>query len=225
MGYGSSYMKDFWEYDPALNMWTRKADFGGTARTSPVGFSIGNRGYVGTGSQYSGSYTYYKDFWEYNPALNTWTRKTDFGGTARHYAVGFSIGGKGYIGTGMDGANTRDFWEYSPTLNTWTRKADFGGTARRIATGFSIAGKGYIGTGWDSSERRDFWEYDPALNTWAQRSDFGGTARRDAAGFSIGGKGYIGTGRDNSLYYKDFWEYDPNPFTDVPSTYGALITL
>ena len=36
-------------------------------------------------------------------AQNTWTQKADFGGTARSSAVGFSIGSKGYIGTGYDG--------------------------------------------------------------------------------------------------------------------------
>ena len=41
-----------------------------------------------------------KDFWEYDPVLNTWTQKADFGGAARGDAVGFSIGDKGYIGHG-----------------------------------------------------------------------------------------------------------------------------
>ena len=45
---------------------------------------------------------YAKDFWEYDPIANTWTQKADFGGTARAVAVGFSIGSKGYIGTGFD---------------------------------------------------------------------------------------------------------------------------
>ena len=31
----------------------RKADFAGTARNSAVGFSIGNKGYIGTGHNYS----------------------------------------------------------------------------------------------------------------------------------------------------------------------------
>ena len=47
---------------------------------------------------------HYKDFWEYDPTANTWTQKADFGGTARKNAVGFSIGTKGYIGTGCDGS-------------------------------------------------------------------------------------------------------------------------
>jgi len=84
-----------------------------------------------------------------------WTRKADFGGTARDSAVGFSIGTKGYIGTGYGGGYTKDFYEYDPSTNNWTRKADFGGTARYFAVGFSIGTKGYIGTGFDCGGTRD----------------------------------------------------------------------
>jgi len=59
----------------------------------------------------------------------------------------FSIGNKGYIGTGYDPSYKNDFWEYDPTANNWTRKADFLGSARQLAVGFSIGNKGYIGTG------------------------------------------------------------------------------
>ena len=34
-------------------------------------------------------------------AQNTWTQKANFGGTERIGATGFSIGSKGYIGTGL----------------------------------------------------------------------------------------------------------------------------
>jgi Abnormal spindle-like microcephaly-assoc'd, ASPM-SPD-2-Hydin len=206
------YYRDFWEYDPAEDTWTQKADFGGTARLSAVGFSIGSKGYIGTG--FDLNLTHKKDFWEYDPAANTWTQKADFGGTARGEAVGFSIGSKGYIGTGSAGlfSEKKDFWEYDPTANTWTQKADFGGTARWGAVGFSIVSKGYIGTG-DRSQfswANDFWEYDPAANTWTQKADFGGGARRQAVGFSSGSKGYMGTGSDGSpTSHVDFWEYDP----------------
>src|SRR5438045_1346420 len=94
-------------------------------------------------------------------AQDTWTRKADFGGTARYDANVFSSGSKGYVGTGCCPL-LKDFWEYDPATNTWTRKADFGGTARSQATGFSIGSKGYLGTGYDGIPRKDFWEYDPA---------------------------------------------------------------
>ena len=200
------------------NTWTQKADFGGTGRMGAVGFSIGNKGYIGTGI--SGN-SPLKDFWEYNQIANTWTQKADFSGIARGYAVGFSIGDKGYIGTGSDENGFifyKDFWEYdgnslSATYNTWTQKADFNGTARWGAIGFSLGNKGYTGTGFDGSYKKDFWEYTPGPGlmggAWMPKANFGGIARYNAVGFSMIDKGYVGTGHDGTHFYKDFWEYTP----------------
>ena len=226
-------LKDFWEYDPSTNTWTQKADFAGAARVYAVGFSIGNKGYIGTGSS-NYRYNCLNDFWEYDPSTNTWTQKANFGGVSREYAVGFSIGNKGYIGTGLAGggayyAPCKDFWEYDPSTNTWTQKADFAGVARWGAVGFSIGTKGYIGTGYGGSLLKDFWEYDPSTNTWTQKADFAGEARHNAVGFSIGDKGYIGTGHaGGGLLLKDFWEFSFSPIvqttkaTNVTDTVGTL---
>jgi len=182
----------------AQNTWTQKANFGGSARTGAVGFSIGSKGYIGTGGN---------DFWEYDSATNAWTQKANFGGAARAYAAGFSIGTKGYIGTGQGSTYYNDFWEYDPSANAWTQKAHFPGTARLGAAAFTINDKGYIGTGYDGSYKNDFYQYDPATNLWSQKANFGGSAREYAVGLSIGSKGYIGTGTNNK---NDFWEYDPS---------------
>src|SRR3954465_8837557 len=108
-------------------------------------------------------------------AQGTWKQKADFAGTKRFAAVGFSIGSKGYVGTGgIDGnTNYKDFWEYDPVTNAWSQKADFGGTARLYANGFSIANRGYIGLGESgTAPNNDFWEYDPAGNKWTKKADF-----------------------------------------------------
>lgn len=158
----------------------------------------------------------------------TWTSKANLGGVARKEAVGFAIGAKGYIGTGVNvsGACLADFWEYDNAANTWTQKADFGaatssvtGLVRSNAVAFVVNNKGYVGTGTDGTILyKDFWEFDPVANTWTQKSDFGytvsttdtdGTARKDAVGFSIGTTGYVGTGIDASGYTSDFWAYVP----------------
>ncbi|MBL4658700.1 MAG: hypothetical protein JKX73_11915, partial [Flavobacteriales bacterium] len=144
---------------------------------------------------------------------DTWTAKATYGGLGSSYMVGFSIGSKGYAGTGLDGTNKKDFWEFNPATNTWTQKADFGGTARQTAVGFSIGDKGYIGTGTDGSATNDFWEYDTTSNAWTQKANVGGSVRRHATGFSINGKGYIGIGYNGGANFKDFWEY--NPTTDT----------
>ena len=193
----------------AQDTWTQKATFGGGGRYGAVGFSIGSKGYIGTG--YDFYLGHQKDLWEYDPVTNAWTQKANLGGVARESGVGFAINGKGYIGTGynFDGVY-KDFWEYDPVSNTWTQKADFGGTARYVAVGFAIAGKGYIGTGSATDGiKKDFWEYDPLSNTWTQKTDFEGVARYYSTGFSVSSKGYIGTGFDGVNNLKDFWEYDP----------------
>jgi N-acetylneuraminic acid mutarotase len=221
------YLKDLWQYDPQSDAWTQKADLAGSAREYAVAFSIGNKGYVGTG--YSGfpAFQNLKDLWEYDTLLNSWMQKADYGGGARWDAVGFSIGDKGYIGTGSDTSGSqKDFWEYDPTSDAWLQKTDFGGTAREQAVGFSIGNKGYIGTGYATDGyKKDFWEFDPVLNLWTQKADFGGTARWLAVGFGTVSKGYIGTGADLSYlpYLTDFWEYDPisNAWNQQPDFGGA----
>jgi PKD repeat protein len=206
--------------------WVSKADFGGTAREYAVGFSIGSKGYIGTG--WDVGIGYRKDFWEYDPATNTWTQKADFGGTTRILATGFSIGNKGYIGTGIDFTGcVKDFWEYNPSTNTWTQKADFGGSARSRATGFCIGSFGYLGTGINDQTNvfySDFWEYSPSSNTWTQKANFSGGIRENATGFSIGNYGYLGTGYNGSSYKNDFWQYNPvsDTWTQKANTPSAL---
>jgi hypothetical protein len=141
---------------------------------------------------------------------DSWIEKGNFVGANRFGSVGFNIGSKGYIGTGIANSKLTDFWEYDPSNDTWAQKANFGGTARVYASGFSIADKGYIGCGNDGTLTKDFWEYDPATNIWTKKADFGGDPRNAATAFSIGTKGYIGTGLiDATTRVNDFWEYDP----------------
>jgi N-acetylneuraminic acid mutarotase len=217
MGNSGSNKKDFWEWDQATNTWTQKADFGGTARYQPVGFSIGSKGYIGTGAAGS-SFPYsplYNDFWEYDPATNVWTSKAPFGGTVRFGAVGFSIGNKGYIGTGFNDVTyfQNDFWEYDPLTDVWTQKTNFAGAKRMEAVGFSMGDKGYIGTGGNYMSGtvlyNDFWEYDPSSNAWTLKAPFGGVGRSMAVGFAMNDKGYIGLGGNfSSTSYADFWQFD-----------------
>src|SRR6185436_15576598 len=197
--------------------WTQKASITG-ARDAVMSFSIGTKGYI-CGGYNSGTFTFYKDFWEWDLSTNVWTQKADFGGGFRSAGIGFSIGNKGYIGTGdtafSNGGMTKDFWEWdgdtaSATYDTWTQRSSLPGTARFVAIGFSIGSKGYIGTGnadQGAIHLSDFWEWDQATDNWSQKSDFGGGLRQEAAGFSIGNKGYIGTG-SHSNNNSDFWEWD-----------------
>lgn len=168
----SGLEKDVWEYDPGSDHWTRKGNFPGSGRFLPAGFVIGSRGYVGTGVLGGPPFTAANDFWEYDPVGDDWTRRADFPGTARGYALGFSLNGMGYVGMGMTnidnaGINmvlSREIWEYAPAGNSWIARGEFSGQARIMTAGFVIGSYLYIGNGNNAGNQnlRDFWRMRPA---------------------------------------------------------------
>jgi N-acetylneuraminic acid mutarotase len=191
-----------------LGQWTRKKDYPGGNTEGPVGFAIGDKLYAGITN---GAF----DFWEFNPAANTWTSKRT--GPGRNGMVFFSIGAYGYAGLGsLFLSSPPTFSRYDPALDTWTSIADFPGQTGSDATGFSIGNKGYVLSGNSNDTGTKFYEYDPATNLWTQKADFPVAEVKKAVGFSIGTKGYAGTGfalfpaesRFNVI--KEFWEYDPS---------------
>jgi large repetitive protein len=194
------FLTGFSVYAQPSNVWAQKANYWSSV-TQPVAFSIGTKGYVGTGSGNN-------SFWEYNPATDVWTQKANYGGGGRSGAIGMSIGTKGYIGLGFNGSyNTNDFWEYDPGTNVWTQKANYPSGGNN-AVGFSIGTKGYFCV---AAGGNGFYEYDPGTDTWTQKANYPGSANAGGStGFSIGTKGYIGLGLNGCCTrVSDFWEYDP----------------
>ncbi|MBX7139959.1 MAG: T9SS type A sorting domain-containing protein [Chitinophagales bacterium] len=191
--------------------WTKKTDFAGMSRTGACGFSIGAKGYIGTGAN-AGNYL--TDFWAYDTETDSWTQIADLSGPGRQYAVAFAIGERGYVGTGWStGSNyMKTFWEYDPSTNTWTEKPSLPGTPRALAVAFTIGNNGYIGTGLNENPLSDFWKYDPSTESWTQIADYGGGKRKAAVAFVIGNRGFVGSGYCCGQGQNDFWEY--NPVTD-----------
>src|SRR5690349_24668286 len=61
---GLTYQIDFWEFDPALNKWTQKANLP-SRRYGAFAFSVNGKGYMGGGDN---NLSFQNDFWEYDPA-------------------------------------------------------------------------------------------------------------------------------------------------------------
>jgi N-acetylneuraminic acid mutarotase len=106
----SDVTTDFYRYDPSTDEWTAKANFPGAARYKAAGFSEGNYGYIGTGTNSLSQNQ--ADIWQYDPSADKWTKKSDFPGGARAGALTFS-GGSAFLGFGS-GANGpfSDLWLY-----------------------------------------------------------------------------------------------------------------
>lgn len=142
----------------------------------------------------------------------------------RTYAIGFSIGSKGYMGGGEGYlpkrginvvASLNDFWQVDPSSNTWTQMASLLTPIERAAT-FVVGSQGYVGTGYSfngsgSSVSNALYQYDQASNSWTQKASLPAAARCDAVGTSVDNEGYFGTGNDLlHPYYNDWWQYDPS---------------
>ncbi len=158
----STYHKEtFFEYDPYTDTWTTKAKFPGVARRHQVGFSIDNKGYIGTGYAGSDNGGTSSEFWEYDPINDLWTRKANVPGLPRIQGVGFGTNHRGYIGLGVaeGGIDLSDCWEYNPDLDKWKQIDDIEYHAWD-AVGFSIRNIGYVGSGY-SRTGKEFWKYTP----------------------------------------------------------------
>jgi N-acetylneuraminic acid mutarotase len=200
---GSILKNELWEYDPVVNNWTKKADLPTSGRFYAAGFSINNKIYFGTGQAAPlGSPETYKDWWEYNPASNTWAAKKDIPFGAITNAQTFVIGTKAYLGATPYSNPTNGFWEYEATTDTWTRLSDFPGKSNYYASSFAINSKGYIAAGTGN----ECYEFDPGTNTWTQRTSHP-YHRTGGIGFAIGNKGYLTTGSSMTYLDKDTWEF------------------
>jgi N-acetylneuraminic acid mutarotase len=120
--YGSSY-NDLWMYVPKFDSWTREADLPAVSRESAVGFSYGTtEGALAGGRIISGpqTNTALNDFWHYTQSTNQWTQDLNMAGGGRFGAVGYSINGIPYVGTGLNYQSAswylNDFWDLSYTI-------------------------------------------------------------------------------------------------------------
>ncbi len=217
---------DFWEYDPATNEWTSIGDFEGTARYNAIGFSIGSKGYVGTG--YDGDNTN-SDFWEFDPtadAGNQWKEIVSYPGEKIESGLAFVINSKAYIGTGKEnGSFSLDFWEFTPGSDTatptWIKRTPDSDASdydefklamfRFDAVAVTVGTTAYIIGGVSSSGAidRSVYGFDATNLVWDDLTSFEGSARSLAVGFSLNDRIFIGTGQNGSSRYDDVWEFKP----------------
>lgn len=203
--------KDLWEYNSSTNSWIQRPNFPGESRYYATGFSIGSKGYVGSGI--SNNQSLLSDFYEYDSEANSWKKISNMPGTGRYGAVSFSAGGKGYVGLGKIGnvgSNTEksDFFEYDPITNIWKQ---FSGPSKPSAFdfAFSLNNKGYV-----VIDGKELWELNPSTYTWIRRSDYPDNLPFGSFSFTIGNKAYAGSGLYGAgitlSYSRNFYEYDPN---------------
>lgn len=195
----------------AQQTWVERQSFRDPARLQTVGFSIGNKGYIATGTNGISDHLL-QDLQEYDPISNNWKYMANLPSPLRASAV-FTLGKKAYITTGADPSGmNHQLYVWDQATDSWSTGTPFpSGQSRMAAVGINYGNRGFIATGFDMAEKalNDIWEYNPFSRTWTRKASLPGSGRCYATGFAIHSKIYIGLGNNGSSYLKDWWEYDP----------------
>ena len=196
-------------------LFQKTASLPGTGRASAVAFAVNGKGYVTLGRNANASDSL-KDCWQFDPMLDSWTKKAAFPGIARVKAMAAVLNGKAYVGLGFNryegaysGGTLQDFWMYDPVTDSWMKKANFPSTATDACVSFVLNNSIYVGAGFNGSAyTSEFWKYNPDQDSWVRLNDFPGMNRMGAILCADDEHVYFGTGY-RFEDYNDWWEYFP----------------
>lgn len=224
--------------------WIQKSSFGGVGRHRATGCATSHRGYMGLGHHNgAGVDISFKDWWEYDPASDTWTQRANFP-VNTHGALAFVVDNCPVVGGGS-GLSTQ-FYKFDPNTNSWAPIANcilsnpgdsqafsvnncgFVYQANQLAKydpqtnswslcaqgpisfatwscSFAIEGSGFIKSG------NQLWEYKPLHDQWVQRASFPGLCTNGSAAFAIEQHGYITSGYVGGLsnVTDQVWSFHP----------------
>ena len=216
--------------------WQRRQPIPGARRCHAATFVIGDRGYVIGG--FNGSKVLRREVAVFDHSVGdkgVWDDEERFLPDhipARQQAVGFSVKGKGYMGTGWaflgtdDETTLNDFWQLDPETYTWAEVAPLPAKARRAAIAFSLkigeTEYGFVGCGYtdepDGEYLSDFWRFDPdgttdgKIGRWTPlpfEDKYPGNKRAGSLVFVINNVAYLCVG-ENPANITEFWRFDPN---------------
>lgn len=214
------FLEDLWEYDTETGAWTQKANYPEGKVRGLMAFSVNGKGYAGLGYRRDGTNEGEKmdSFYEYDPVMNTWTRKHDYPGgwygyDSRHATA---LNNKGYFITAKPVSNNGvNIYEYNPNNDRWTliNSITFGGqwyfgphtylTANAVDSDLYIYIRSFNGNG--GNDGQVFYQYDMEFNIWIEKSCPIPITYTKMESFVIGNNFYLFSGR---LYaYADVLNY------------------
>ncbi|HVW15341.1 MAG TPA: IPT/TIG domain-containing protein [Mucilaginibacter sp.] len=214
--YTTDITNNFWEYDPASNIWSQKATYPAGTRYSGTMFTIGTKIYLGLGQSselYGGNNPPDNTLYQYDISADSWTQKASYPADAYTEvlnAASMVFGNKAIV---FGDANVQDYnkvFSYDPSSDTWTAKADFNSnTNGKNAFVYNNYGfvAGMVSYSFPSSDYRSCFKYNSRSDAWAiLPDDIGQVAGLGIlqAGFAFINNGVVyvggGDGPYNQLY-------------------------
>ena len=205
----SSYLRDFWMYNPADSTWVRKADFPNNQTNASVSFVHNDDIYVCFGYYETATKIVYK----YSTTEDKWT-ECDLAKIGHRFgAVGCKYNNRFFLGLGFNSAMLNDWYEFYPESESWEKRAEVPQKGRIFHSALArnneiliLGGRFFGGT----ETREEFYEEILAYNTdkdkWTLRGYLPNGGRENMITFTVNGKCYFGCGENaegeifNDLY-------------------------
>jgi hypothetical protein len=177
------------------------------------------------------------NFWEYDPAGNSWTKKASYTADAHYYGTTFAIGNKVYVGLGVSNGSdvysaNNSFSQYDIATNTWSKVAGYPTQipdGRLHSSSFVINGVAYVAGGAMNTGAVQFYSYTPGTDKWTRLADFP-DARIYSSAFVYNNNGYVVTGHAISTIFNNTrpcMKYEPtlNKWTVLKDNIGVGDTI
>lgn len=212
---------DLWRYTPSTDSWDYVGSTPLITRVNGCACVVDDKVYIGLGfnGYYNKDTSYLRDWWEYTPKTNTWTRLADYPNDYTDDATAFAGDGELYVGYGFCWKYRRDMFRYSIADNRWDSidvGVGFHGFPTRSfgGTGCTCQGRHFMGTGYYGKSLNWWAEFLPE-GRWERRADVPGKARTIAAStasdhyvYLCGGMHYGGVNTSGEVL-QDIRRYDP----------------
>lgn len=207
--FSTKLSNDLWQYDPANDKWTQKANIP-VAHSGGDAFSLNGKGYVVVGGWMGKSANSKKEdateFLQYDPATNKWTKKADL--PKGYSSFAFASGTHGYAlfyEPNYIKKEKQNVWEYDPSSDTWIKKSGIG-MPSGASQFFVIDNIAYF----VHSGKKIIYAYDIESGTWTEKLKFKQGCAEDFVYFTYAGKGYFGGEQcSNDAVSLYLYEYDP----------------
>ncbi len=220
LGYGGegvtnnkSHLTDFWMYDPATDLWEKKADYPNYETNGCICFIHENKIYVGFGFH---ELNFGASLMEYDPEKDEWNFINSYQEQFRALATCCFDNDHIFMGTGYKTYNLNDWWQYTPSNDSWKKCKDMPDNGRQGAVSLCIKNRFFVSSGryfrgdqTGGHLKSDVLEYDATRNVWYKRGDIPTDGRENAIAFTINGKGYIGLGENMNNALNDLWCFEP----------------
>lgn len=163
------YSNDVFAYDFSTDTWSQRASYPAIASYYRTSFEINDIGYVGSGVRLaSGQYTFYNDFYGYNPFTDSWSAISPYPGGMWAGMSSVVFQQKAFVGLGTNNTmppNT-EFYIYDPVNNSWSPGPSFiSGSPRAHGVELWTATRAFIGTGLSSGNSlADLWELNETVS-------------------------------------------------------------